>query len=120
MDGHVAAMSLQERGAYITLLCLCWHEQELPVEIPKLARMVGVLPEVFAGFWPAVRVCFTEVDGHLIHKRLDKERAKQESYRTLQSTKGKAGAGKRWKPDDSRGHTPVIAQASMNDSRGHN
>ena len=107
-------MSVSERGIYITLLCLCWLEQQLPVDAERLAKMVKLPRGVFAKRWPAVAICFTEVDGRLIHKRLDVERRKQETYRTLQSKKGQIGAGKRWR-NDSRGHRPVLAQAIPND-----
>ena len=90
MDGNVMEMSLQARGAYITLLCLCWLEQQLPLELPRLAHRLGVPTKVLAKLWPAVGVCFTEVDGHLVHKRLDKERDKQAAFRA-----DKAAAG-RW------------------------
>jgi hypothetical protein len=42
--------------------------------------------------WPAIGQCFIEKDGVLVHKRLDRERAKQETFRHRQSEKGKASA----------------------------
>ena len=89
MDGNVVEMSLQERGAYITLLCLCWLEQQLPLELPRLAHRVGVSTKAFTKLWPAVGVCFTEVDGHLIHKRLDKERVKQAAFLADKASAGR-------------------------------
>lgn len=95
MDGNVAGMSLQERGAYITLLCLCWQEGSLPAQHQRLARMIGAPIAAFNKLWPAVGVCFREVEGRLIHPRLEKERDKQEEFRRRQSNKGRASAASR-------------------------
>ena len=95
-DGHVAAMTLTERGAYITLLCLCWEDGSLPVELPKLARMAGE-PEVsFRRLWPALEPCFRKQDGRLVQPRLDKERAKQTARREAGREAGVKGAAMRW------------------------
>lgn len=90
MDGNVAGMSLQERGAYITLICVCWQEGTLPVDPKRLANMVGVPFRQFNNLWPALSVCFRETEGRLVHPRLEKEREKQENYRRRQSDKGRA------------------------------
>lgn len=94
-DIHVAAMTLAERGAYITLLCLCWREGSLPGEQATLARLCRVTPAVLTRLWPALEPCFKVVDGRLIQPRLERERVKQEAYRTQQSLAGKASAAKR-------------------------
>jgi uncharacterized protein YdaU (DUF1376 family) len=91
-DGNVAGMSLAERGAYITLLCICWRECSLPDDATRLARMVGATPKEFNKIWPAVRVCFTQQGDRLTHRRLDLERAKQDIYRKRQSNAGRASA----------------------------
>jgi uncharacterized protein YdaU (DUF1376 family) len=95
-DGRVAGMSLEERGAYITLLCLCWLEHKLPAEPEKLARMVGVPLPAFRKLWAAIHPCFTEVPGGLVQKRLEKERQKQKEYRQRMADRGVAGAAARW------------------------
>lgn len=92
MDGNVAGMSLEERGAYITLLCLCWQESSLPADTKRLARMVGTPERQFLKFWPAVRGCFRDAGDRLVHPRLEKERAKQAAYREKQRQKGIASA----------------------------
>jgi len=95
MDGNVQGMSLAERGAYITLLCICWQEQSIPDDEIRLARMVGLPLALFKKLWPSVRVCFTPKGDAFIHKRLEIEREKQEAYRRRQSDKGKASAANR-------------------------
>jgi uncharacterized protein YdaU (DUF1376 family) len=110
-DGNVAGMSLQERGAYITLLCVCWQERSLPADPTRLANMVGLPYAQFRKFWPAIAVCFSQADGRLVHPRLEKEREKQENYRRRQSDKGKASAANRKptkkQPEGNRGSTGV-------------
>lgn len=95
MDGNVAGMSLQERGAYITLICLCWQERTLPADMTRLARMVGLPTRTFTRLWRALEPCF-RVSGddtsRLIHPRLEKEREKQDAYRQRQSHAGQGRA----------------------------
>src|SRR3990167_1578952 len=112
-DGNVAVMSLEERGAYITLLCLCWQECSLPNDTKRLAQIVGVPQRIFLRIWPAIKVCFTQRDdGRFIQGRLEKERAKQDAYRRRQSDAGKASAAAR-QPDGNHGST--VQQPDTND-----
>lgn len=120
-DGNVAGMSLQERGAYITLICICWQEGSLPASADRLANMVSTPLKAFQKFWPSVRACFIERDGRLFHKRLDLERTKQEVYRRRQSDKGAASAAARAakhatesQPNGNRGSTPVQPDGQPN------
>jgi uncharacterized protein YdaU (DUF1376 family) len=102
-DPNVVVMSLQERGAYITLLCLCWQPDGLPSDGHQLARMCGVPVTVFRKLWPALERCFRPHptdQSRLIHPRLEKEREKQETYRRRQSDRGRMG-GRPKNPDDS-------------------
>lgn len=95
-DGKQAAMSLQECGLYIRLLCRCWNDGAIPDDAERLARMTGATPNEIKRIWPAVRTCFQDRgDGWFVHGRLDKERQKQTDYRRRQSDKGKASAANR-------------------------
>jgi uncharacterized protein YdaU (DUF1376 family) len=92
-DRNVIVMSLQERGAYITLLCLCWHEP-LPNDPDRLAALCGVPVSTFRKLWPALAICFrdsTDQPGRLVHPRLERERHKQLDFRRRQSDNGKKG-----------------------------
>ena len=114
-DPNVAGMSLQERGAYITLICLCWKDGSLPLEDERLARMVGLPLSNWRKLAPIVVGCFTTVDGRLVHRRLDKERQKQLAFQAEQQVKGKAGAEARWaehrkRKADGRGHLSAMAE----------
>lgn len=109
MDGNVAGMTLAERGAYITLICLCWQEHSIPADLTRLARMVGEPPAVFRRIWPALRPCFRASPdrGRLVHPRLEREREKQEAFRLRQSAAGRASAAARLLPDGNHGSTAV-------------
>ena len=109
-DGNVSGMSLHERGAYITLICICWNDGSLPTATERLANMVGTPHRQFLKFWPVIRACFVERDGRYVHPRLEREREKQDIYRRRQSDRGAAGADKRW-----RKHGASMAQASSGD-----
>ena len=103
-DANVIVMSLQERGAYITLICVCWQQGALPNNVDQLARFCGAPVSVFRRLWPAIQKCFRpSSDGATFtHPRLERERKKQREYRKLQSEKGKASAARR-----NRGSTVV-------------
>jgi uncharacterized protein YdaU (DUF1376 family) len=94
-DGNQAGMSLQECGAYIRLLCVCWNEGTLPNDVTRLARYVGATVPQMRKLWPAVQRCFRlDADGLYRHPRLERERDKQSEYRRRQSD----AAAKRWHP----------------------
>lgn len=90
-DSHVVAMTMTERGVYITLLCLCWMEGSVPVSAATLARLCGLSMPTFERLWPALEPCFTNVDGRWVQPRIERERRKQATYRTMKSEAGKQG-----------------------------
>jgi uncharacterized protein YdaU (DUF1376 family) len=99
-DHNVIAMSLQERGAYITLICLCW-QNPLPDDLERLARLCGVPIATFRKMWPALGRCFRpdpDQAGFLMHPRLERERVKQDEFRQRQSENGRHG-GRPRKPN---------------------
>lgn len=118
-DQHVMAMTLPECGAYIKLLCSCWQEQTLPADPKQLARLLMVTPTAFARLWPALEPCF-RVDpddaSRLIHPRLEKERAKQDAYRSRQANAGRASAASRLQPETNHGSTTVQPDTQPNPS----
>lgn len=87
-DANVQAMTMEERGIYLWLLCHCWLEVCLPLDEARLARMCGASPARFSSrLWPALRGCFMQTPDGYRHKRLDAERLKQHEWRQ-KSTKG--------------------------------
>lgn len=108
-DEKVRVMTLQERGAYVTLLCLCWLEGTLPVDMGRLARLCGVPTATFQRLWPALEACFrvhSERPDRLIQPRLERERRRQATFASEQSERGKRGAAKRWQKDSAAINLP--------------
>ena len=118
-DENVRMMSFQERGVYITLICLCWSEGTLPAGVDRLARLCGAPLSAFRRLWPALEPCFrvdSERSDRLIHPRLEKEREKQADYKRRQSDKGRAsGASRR----TNRGSTVVQPDANHGSTAVH-
>ena len=73
-------MTLEERGAYITLLCHLWIEGWLPNGSTKLERLCGN-PHNWNEIWSNIRHCFYENGNKLYHKRLEEEKEKQRIWR---------------------------------------
>lgn len=91
-DARVLAMSYEERGVYMHLLCVCWNEHgELPADVGALARIVGWQRARFDKAWRAIEPCFERRGESYHHPRLDKEREKQEARRLAMSENGKRG-----------------------------
>lgn len=92
-DENVAAMTLEERGAYITLLCIAWDEHGIPSEPQRLARLLGVTPRRFGRLWDALEPCW-QMNGNdrLVNPRQEQERKKQEEWRKKAAKGGRASA----------------------------
>lgn len=96
-DAKVRAMTTEARGAYIDLLCYCWQEQSLPLDLPTIARMVSVSASAFeTRVWPQIAPCFMRYHGRFRHRRLDQERAKQAVFHAERRAAGQRGAANRW------------------------
>ncbi len=92
MDGNVMAMTLAERGAYITLICWCWLEGQVPTEMSALARLCKVSTPAFKRLWPALEPCFEPIAANcMIQPRIERERKKQEAYRVMKAEAGRQG-----------------------------
>lgn len=94
-SGTVEAMTTEEVGAYILLLCKAWHETP-PCSIPDddriLARWTRLGDDGWTRCRSTVRACFVLRDGRLYNPRLDREWRKLFEYRRSQSENGKKGA----------------------------
>lgn len=91
-DSAVKHMTLEERGAYVTLLSHSWIDGPLPRSAAKLATLCGVTVADMTRLWPALKSCWKPADkaGFIINPRLEKERRKQQQYRKTLSDKQKA------------------------------
>ena len=113
-DSHVIAMTLAERGAYITLLCLCWMDHSLPTERTSLARLCRVSAVAFDRLWPALEPCFTVIDGRLVQPRIERERARQAQFRAVKVSAGQKGGRAKAESQQNGGRVVVnmVAESS--------
>ena len=94
-DADVICMTFAQKGAYITLLCYCWLEGQLPNNDDYIRKLLGNVPK-WKSLWSGIKHKF-EVEGDfLVQPRLEYERMKQEEYRKKKSVAGKKGMEKRW------------------------
>lgn len=91
-DPKVAAMSHEERGVYIALLCYAWMDEGLPGNIDEIADLVREPRFRFAKAWAKVGKCFTLEDGRYVQKRQELVRKQYAQFRESQSRKGKISA----------------------------
>lgn len=90
-DENCSAMTHEEFGAYMRLLCHAWLEGSIPAEPVKLQRILRIRPQKFARIWPAIAPCFTEQEDRLIQCRLEQERSKQRERSDLSRVNGLKG-----------------------------
>jgi uncharacterized protein YdaU (DUF1376 family) len=109
-DFNVLAMTLEEFGAYVKLLALCWNEHGIPAADPdRIARALAITREHFDQLSPAISPCFyLDGSGRWQHKRLDEERRKQRKYRRAMQLNGLKGG----RPQQSRGKAAGYQQQS--------
>jgi len=120
-DENVICMTLEERGAYITLLCYCWMEGSIPADGKRIAMLLGCQVDAISKYeFANVLSCFMAMPSNpnrLIHGRLEKERQKQDDFRDKKSQAGKKGAEKRWvKPDNGNAIVLPLAKNALSSS----
>lgn len=106
-SGKVAAMSLDEVGAYTLLLNYDWNEGGLPDELTPFGRWLKVSPRKAQILWDVVRPNFVLRDGRWYNPRLEKERAKQKAWAEKSARGGHASAIVRWGDGDKGGDRVV-------------
>ena len=90
-DVNCAAMSNEEFGCYMRLLCHAWLEGSIPSEPVRLARILKVRHQTFLRLWPSLEPCFSLQDGRLVQKRMEQERYKQRERSETMSARGRKG-----------------------------
>ncbi len=93
-DEAAVAMTDEELGIYVRLLCHAWLEGSIPADPARLARMNRRPRRVFDRLWKAIVPCWQpspDEPGRLIQGRLEVEREKQRAYSAKQSARGKHG-----------------------------
>lgn len=86
-----ADMTLEERGAYITLLGYAWINVGIPLEEKKIRRILGISPHKFSKIWPELLPKFFAMPDGYMNPRMEEERAKQIAYRAKQAESGRKG-----------------------------
>lgn len=104
-DGKVEAMTTEEVGAYILLLCKAWLEEpsgSIPSDDTVLARWARLDAVTWAKCRARVLSPFTldAVSDRYVQKRMQEEYRKLMGLYHSRSDGGKKGAGKRWKKKD--------------------
>lgn len=98
-DLNVIAMTVEQQGAYIRLLWLCWQEGAIPADLATLAAVCGNMPEPYfqERVWPKLCGLFeARADGRLAHHKIESIRDGKELFRSKCSEAGKVGNQRRW------------------------
>jgi uncharacterized protein YdaU (DUF1376 family) len=126
-DANFAGWSLEERGAWLTLVLHAWVEGSLPSDETSLARLLHVDHGTMRGLWSALGSRFIphpDKPGRITSPRLEKEREAAMALAEKRGTAGRAGATSRWDkekrkhgkrirlPDESQGHRTDAASDS--------
>jgi uncharacterized protein YdaU (DUF1376 family) len=92
-DEACSAMTDEELGVYVRLLCHAWLEGSIPADRVRLARMTRRSLSRFERVWRAVGPCW-DTDpwdpDRLVQRRMERERTKQVTYSELQSRRAQS------------------------------
>jgi uncharacterized protein YdaU (DUF1376 family) len=105
--------SLEERGAWFTLVMTNWIEGSLPSDQTALARLLRVDAAAMRGLWSAIGSRFIphlDFPGRLTSPRLEVERERAVGLVTKRSAAGTKGAIARWNKGKQH-HSKRIANA---------
>lgn len=110
-DEKVMCMTLEEEGAYIRLLSICWREGSIPSDESRLSTLCkGASTTVVR----VVAKCFqpmTNQPDRMVHKRLQEEVEKQAEWRRKSSEGGRKSAQKRAKSSEVK---PRVVEPKVN------
>jgi uncharacterized protein YdaU (DUF1376 family) len=91
-DERFQGWTCEERGAWVTLILVCWHEGSIPASPELLRRTLHLDAPAFRVIWEQIGNRFAPSDedpARLVSPRLEKERAKANR---IASERAKAGA----------------------------
>lgn len=112
-DGKVEAMTTEEVGAYILLLCKAWRESpagSIPNDDAVLARWTRLAPDRWAECKPKVLAAFSlGTDSRWHQSRMRKEYETLMISRKKKITAGIKGALSRWSSGEDDGNRIAIA-----------
>jgi len=106
-------MSLQERGAYIDLLCHAWMDAGIPDDDAEIARLLQISARTWRKLGGRVKPMFGIVrDGKLRNARQEEERAKQQLWREKSARGGRQPPKQTVTTQQPNGNHPSIVLAS--------
>ena len=95
-DLDFIAMTLEERGAYFTLiLYLYCNKGKCELDIPVLSQLCNKTPKAFEKIWQNISKKFQTRSGAIKHKRVTKELTRAKKFIQRQRKAGLASAKKR-------------------------
>jgi uncharacterized protein YdaU (DUF1376 family) len=96
-DMDFVAMTLEQRGAYLTLiLYLYCNNGKCELDIPALSQLCNKSIKSFEKIWQSISKKFQTRNGVIKHKRVTKELKRAKKFRQARSRAGLKGAGERW------------------------
>ncbi|MBL8863036.1 MAG: DUF1376 domain-containing protein [Planctomycetes bacterium] len=84
-------LTLEQRGAWLELICSEWLDGPLENDHAELARIIGVSLKDFLRIWQGLDRCFELQGGKLVNPRLERERSYQEENRERWRELGRRG-----------------------------
>lgn len=118
-DENFQGWDVMERGAWFTLLLVCWREGSIPGDQQSLAKLLHLDSSAMRAVWSAIGSRFVghpDHHGRLTSPRLEKEREAARTLHAAKSGAGKKGARSRWDKIKKR-HSRAIAQPKQDDGR---
>lgn len=118
-DSAVDAMSNEEVGIYVRLLCKAWKEDPvgtIPADERILANWSKATPSTWKKSREGVLRAFVMEDGRYHQKRMKVEWQKLVDYKAAKEKAGKEGAKKRWHNDRSDDGKPIADPLAKNSS----
>lgn len=102
---RVRAMSREQRGAYIDLLCFAWLDGSIPGDAGALQTLLGASRAEFRRIWPAMEGCWEQRDdGRLVNPRQERERQERKARAEDIRRRSALGNRARWgSPSDPSG-----------------
>ena len=96
-DLDFVAMTLEQRGAYLTLiLYLYCNNGKCQLDIPALSQLCNKSNKSFEKIWQSISKKFQTRNGVIKHKRVTKELKRAKKFRQAKRRAGLKGADKRW------------------------
>lgn len=96
-----AMLTTEQHGAYLLMLMAYWKSGPLPDDDEVLSTIARIPLDKWKKTRGLLVGFFSVIDGFLVNKRADEEKAKAEAFRARQRTNGRKG-GRPKKPDETQ------------------